>query len=180
MDDQRDLLMELFDDLKVTHEYLSRSCSTLFRLSRTLNLAQLMRALKASTRPLIQVNMLEGFFDKLLTTTRKIDLPDNINTRVRLMMTSNPKTDDMVKEKANSPTHLLAAIFTCKILRRFTDGTTQQDIQEKFKVRPKQLSTCITGRKYLGGMDRRSLTRKCKLFREDSGQSSSSKKPSTE
>lgn len=142
-DDQRDLLTKLFDDLEVTHEHLSRSCSTLSRLSKTLNLAQLMRVLKTSTRPLIQVNTLEGFFDKPLMTSRKTDLPVDINTMVRLTMTSNPNTDDIAKEWVDSPTCLLTAMFTCKILRRFGNGTTQWDIQEEFNVRPKQLSTLL-------------------------------------
>ena len=87
-DDPRDILVELFDNLEVAHEHISRSCSSLARLSRTLNLAQLMMVLRASTWPLIQINALEGFLDKPLAM-RKAELPEDTNSSVRLTMIPN-------------------------------------------------------------------------------------------
>lgn len=105
----------MFDDLEVAHEHLSRFCSTQARLSRTLNLAQLMMVLRASTQPLIQINALEGFLDEPLAAW-KADLPEDTNSRVRLTMIPNPKIGEMTKEKANSLTHLLTATFAYKLL----------------------------------------------------------------
>ena len=90
---QRDLLRELFKDLKVAHEHTAQACSVLARLSLSLTAPQLMATLKAATRPLIQVNALEGLLDKI-KTPKKMDLPDEINTRVLITMTPtrHPKT----------------------------------------------------------------------------------------
>ena len=68
----------------------------------------------------------------------------------------------MKKEKINSATRLLAATYAFKILTKFSNGTTQRQMQEEYQVRPKQLSLCLTGRKYLGGTDRRAIAKKCK------------------
>ena len=35
-------------------------------------------------------------------------------------------------------------------------------MQEWYQVRAKQLAACITGRKYLGGMDKKYIAKKCK------------------
>lgn len=92
-----------------------------------------MTVLRASTRPLIQIHALEGFLDKPLAP-RKIDLPEKIGSRVRITMVPNPNIKDMTKEKENSPTCLLVATFAYKILQKFSDGTTQHDMQGKAKT----------------------------------------------
>ena len=53
--DQR-VIAELFEALEVTHDHLATACSLLGRLSRTLKPEQLMIIIKASIRPLIQLN----------------------------------------------------------------------------------------------------------------------------
>ena len=78
------------------------------------------------------------------------------------MLTPNPQASLLCKEKINSATRLLAATYTFKILNKFGPGTTQKQIQEDYLVKPKQLSLCLTGRKYLGGSDRKAITRKRK------------------
>ena len=70
------------------------------------------------------------------------------------MLTPDPRASLLSKEKINSVMRLLAATYTFKILNRFGHGTTQRQIQEDYQVKAKQLSLCLTGRKYLGGSDR--------------------------
>ena len=87
--DQWDLLRELFEDLEVAHEHTARACSMLACLSLSLTAPQLMSTLKAVTRPLIQVNALEGLLDKV-RLPKKLDLPDEIGARVWITMTPDP------------------------------------------------------------------------------------------
>ena len=47
-ENEKRLLAELFDALELAHEQLAVACSTLGRLSRTLNLEQLLIGIKAS------------------------------------------------------------------------------------------------------------------------------------
>ena len=168
--DQRNLLRELFEDLKVAHEHTARACSILACLSLSLTAPQLMATLKAVTRPLIQVNTLEGLLDKI-KTPKKLDLPEEIATRVQITMTLDPTSKSLQGEKINSPTQLLAASVAYKILGRFSGGTTQREMQNKYSVKAKQLAACLTGRKYLGGTDKKT-SRKCRASGEEPPQPS--------
>ena len=101
--DQQNLLRELFEDLEVAHEHTARACSMLARLSLSLTAPQLMAILKAVTRPLIQMNALEGLLDKI-RTPKKLDLPEEIATRIQISMTLDPTSKSLQGEKINSPT----------------------------------------------------------------------------
>ena len=63
-----------------------------------------------------------------------------------------PSAETIKNEKANSLTRLLAATLVFKILHKFTDGTMQQRMQERYNMRLKQLALYLTGRRYLGGV----------------------------
>ena len=56
----QELIGELFDTLEMAHEQLATACSLLGRLSHTLKPGQLMLVIKASIRPLIQLNAAAG------------------------------------------------------------------------------------------------------------------------
>ena len=79
-----------------------------------------------------------------------------------MLLTPDPQAPLLLKEKVNSETRLLAATYAFKILSRFGTGTTQKQMQETYLVKAKQLSLCLTGRKYLGGSDRQARAKKRK------------------
>ena len=166
---QRELIRELFEDLEIAHEHTSRACSVLARLSMTLTPPQLMATLRAATRPLIQVNALEGLLDKI-RTPKKMDLPEDTSTRVLITMTPDPTSKKLQDERINSPTRLLAASVAYKILCKFGGGTTQTLMQSRYSVKAKQLAACLTGCKYLGGAERKA-TRKRKLSGDETSTS---------
>ena len=66
-----------------------------------------------------------------------MELPDYRATQVKLTMIPDLNSEHIKKEKANSMTRLLVATFSYKILKKFTDGVMQQELQEKYLVRPK-------------------------------------------
>ena len=123
---QRNMLRELFKDLEVAHEHTARACSVLTHLALTLIPPQVMATLKAATRPLIQINAL-GFLDKI-KTPRRMELPDDKGARVKITMTPNPNVGCMLKEKDNSPTHLLAATLAYRLLCKFSERATQREM----------------------------------------------------
>ena len=172
-ENQRQLLVELFDYLEVVHEHTARSCSILAALLKTLSTAQLKMVLQASVRPLVQLNALGGLFNPPLARPQRAELPDEVNERVWLTMMADPYTGPLAKEQMNSPTCLLAAAFSHKVLKKFGGGVRQSEIQEWFNVRPKQLATCITGRKYLDGTDQKALSRKYRASDNDNHPSTS-------
>ena len=172
MQEERELIRELFDSLETAHSELASACSSLSHLSGTLKPRQLMTILEASTRPLIQIKTTSAF--KLPDVPDKMsELPDDPEERVELLMMPNPMANTLKDERVNSPTRLLAATWAYRISNIFGKGTTQRKFQELYSVQVKQLVACIMGRKYLGGADR-----KRRLSETDEGPSSS-KKPVT-
>ena len=119
------LIAELFEALEVIHDQLATACSLLGRLFRTLRPEQLMIIIKASIRPLIQLNAAAGL-DVTTTASKSSELPDDQAEWVRIMITQEPEVPLLRKEKINSPTWLLAATYTFKILTKFGNTTTQK------------------------------------------------------
>ena len=143
------VVAELFEALEVAHDQLATACSLLGRLSRTLQAEQLMIILKASIKPLIQLNATVGL-DATAAASKSSELPDYQTEQVKIMLAPDPEAPLLKKEKLNNPNQLLAAMYSFKILTKFGDGTTQRKIQELYPVKAKQLAACITRRKYLG------------------------------
>ena len=179
IDDQRKHISELFEDMEVAHEHLAHFCSALGILSRTLTSSQLLLLLKASLRPLVQLNIAPGLFEEPRLGQERMELPKEQHKQVKLTMTPIATSGRLSQERPNSMTRLLAAMMTFKILKRFRDGITQHELQQMYGVRPKQLALCIMGKKYMGGSDRKTFERKCRALGDDSI-ASSSKKPTTE
>ena len=69
------------------------------------------------------------------------------------------------------PRQTIGGCLVIQSLEHIWQGTTQRKMQDRYSVKAKQLAACITGRKYLGGMDR-----KRRLSGQDEG-ASTSKKP---
>ena len=123
-------------------------------LSRTLTSNQLL-LLKTTIRPLIQVNTIERFLDEPGASTSKEGTTETEDDKILYSITLSPSSELIKKEKSNSPFRLVAATLAFKTLAKFTTGTTQRKIQERYDVRPKQLALYLTGRKYLGGSERK-------------------------
>ena len=166
------VIAELFETLETAHDQLAMACSLLGRLSRTLNPEQLMIIIKASIRPLIQLNAMARL-DTTTTASKPLELPEEQTEHVKLMLKPHPEASLLKKERINSATRLLAAMYVFKILNKFSNGTTQRRMQEEYQVRLKQLSLCLTGRKYLGGTNRKAIARKCKASKDAPEQSTS-------
>ena len=77
------------------------------------------------------------------------------------MMILNPKEKTFIKEVHFNSTQLLAATLAFYIDRSFGKSCTMKEVRVHFIVQNKQLSLCITGRKYLSGSKRKAQL-KCK------------------
>ena len=130
--DNKDMLMELFNDLEVARNHMARVCRHLSSLLKILTPGQLMIVLKACNHPMIQLNAIKGFLDKEMVSKCKLELPDYRGNRVCLTMLPDPKADKLKLEYENNPMCLLAATVAYKLTKMFMDGGTQ-----------KEASTCI-------------------------------------
>ena len=141
--------------MEVAYNHEARACSCLTRLSRSLSTQQLHTLLQASIKQLITFKELPKFTEETVTKQEAKDYPEDEANKLIQTITPDVKSLHIRKEKANSPTWLLAAKFTFKIINKFGSGATQRKMQEIYKVKAKQLATCITGYKYLGGAEKR-------------------------
>ena len=79
------------------------------------------------------------------------------------MMVPDPSfSAETHKEKINSATRLPAATLAFKILNNL-EMVPHRENARKYQVKPKQLSLCLTGRKYLGGTNRKAITENVRL-----------------
>ena len=157
----QELIAELFDSLEIAYDQLATASGLLGRLSHMLKPPQLILALKASIRPLIQLRTAAGIELESFTGA-PAELPDDQDERIGIMMFPDQNAPLLKKENINSSSRLLAATYTFKIINKFGKGVTQRGLQEKYQVKAKQLVLCITGRMYLGRTDKRSVLRKRK------------------
>ena len=163
---------EIFDNLEIAHEYLGRSCGLMAGLSRSLTSKQLLLLMKTTIRLLIQVNIKEGLLDEPVAGTSRKGILRSEEDEILNSLTPSPSSELIKKEKENSPFRLIAATLAFKIMNKFTTGTSQRKMQERYYVKPKQLALYLTGCRYLGGSDR-----KRRLLGQEEG---TSKKPKTQ
>ena len=123
-------------------------------LCKVLDPQQLMLIMKNVVCLLIQLNTSPGLFDPPTKKEQK-KLPDNQSERVHDTMILNPKEKTFVKEVHFNSSWLLAATLAFYINRSFGKSCTMKE------VRAKQLSQCITMRKYLSESERKAQL-KCK------------------
>ena len=100
--DQR-VIAELFEALETAHDQLATACRLLGRLSRTLKPKQLMIIIKASIRPLIQLNATAGL-DATAAASKPSELLEEQTEWVKLILTLDPEVPLLKKEKINSST----------------------------------------------------------------------------
>ena len=161
---------EIFENLEIAHEYLGRSCGLMAGLSRNLTSKQLILLMKTTIRQLIQINIKEGLLDEPVAGTSREGILRSEEEKILNSLTPSPSSELIKKEKENSPFRLIAATLAFKIMNKFTTGTSQRKMHERYHVKPKQLALYLTGRRYLGGSDR-----KRRLSEQEEGTSKKSK-----
>ena len=95
------------------------------------------------------------------TSAKRRDLPEELASRVNLTLLPSPEAETLKRETVSSSTRLLARIIYFQIKKHLGGGCTQIYATTKFGLKPKMVALCLTGRKYLGGRDKKSTT-KCK------------------
>ena len=145
----------------MAYDHEARACSHLVRLSRTLNTQQLQVILQLSIKPLITLKALPKYIEQIKTHQDTKGHPEDEKDKMMWTIMLDTTSHPIKKEKANSPTHLLAANFAFKIINKFGGGTKQRKMQEVYNVKVKQLATCIMGYKYLGGAEKKTENLSC-------------------
>ena len=101
--DQKDLLVELFDDLEVVHDRMARVCGRMSMLAKVLNPSQLMLVMKATLRLMVQLNTTAAFLDTPASSCHRKEVPQNRGERVQLTMVPDPNAAELRMDHINIP-----------------------------------------------------------------------------
>ena len=154
-------ISDIFEHAAWAHEHLSEVCANVSALAKVTDKATLLSIINGVVRPLVQLNIPEGFLnpveDKRAKTTE-----EERREKVRKTVLPVPNAPCLAHEPRNGPTRILAAAVWLKMSRKYFNEGTAKEACKRFDVRAKQLSRVLMGRKYLGGTQ----ARKCKATKE--------------
>ena len=154
-------ITDIFDHVARAHEHLAEICANVSALSKVTDKATLMSVINGAVRPLVQLNIPEGFLNPVEEKRAKTTEEER-REKVQKMVLPIPNAPCLAHEPRNGPTHILAAAVWLKMSRKYFNEGTAKEACERFDVWAKQLSRVLTGRKYLGGTQ----ARKCKATEE--------------
>ena len=102
-----------------------------------------------AVRPLVQINILEGFLNPVEDRQPKMTEEERWE-KVQKTVLPVSNAPCLAHEPKNGPTHILAAAVWLKLNHKYFNEGTAKEACDRFEVRAKQLSRVLTGRKYLG------------------------------
>ena len=154
-------IVDIFNHAVQAHRHLSEVCANVATLVKITDKTTLMSVINGAVRPLVQLNIPEGFLnpmeDKKVKTTE-----EEKRDKVRKMVLPIPDTTCLKHEPRNGLTRILTAVVWLKMSRKYFNEGTAKEACELFNVQAKQLSRVLTGKKYLGGTQ----ARRCKATNE--------------
>ena len=147
-------IIDIFDHAAQAHKHLSSVCANVSALTKVTDKATLMSVINGAVRPLIQLNVPEGFLNPIEDKKAKMTEEEN-REKVQRMVLPIPNAPCLAHELQNGPTCILTAAIWLKLSKKYFNEGTAKEACERFEVRAKQLSRVLTGKKYLGGTQAR-------------------------
>ena len=143
-------IIDIFSHAAQAHKHLSEVCANVAALAKITDKTTLMSVINGVVRPLVQLNIPEGFLnpveDKKAKTTE-----EEKRDKVRRMVLPIPNATCLKHEPRNGLTHILMAAVWLKMSQKYFNEGTVKEVCELFNVWAKQLSQVLTGKKYLSG-----------------------------
>ena len=143
-------ISDIFDHAAQAHEHLSAVCANISALAKITNKTTLHTVINGAVRPLVQINIPEGFLNPVEDKRPKTTEEERWE-KVQKMVLPVPNAPCLAHKPKNGPTHILAAAVWLKLNHKYFNEGMAKEACDRFEVRAKQLSRVLTGRKYLGG-----------------------------
>ena len=143
-------ITDIFEHAAWAHKHLAEVCVNISALAKVTDKATLLSIINGAVRPLVQLNIPEGFLNPVEDKRAKTSEEEK-REKVRKTVLPIPNAPCLAHEPRNGPTHILMAAVWLKMLRKYFNEGTAKEACEQFDVRAKQLSRVLTGWKYLGG-----------------------------
>ena len=154
-------IVDTFSHAAQAHKHLSEVCANVAALAKITDKTTLMSVINGAVRPLVQLNIPEGFLNPIEDKKALISKEEK-REKVRKTVLPVPNATCLKHKPRNSPTHILTVAVWLKMSQKYFNEGTAKEACEQFNVRAKQLSRVLTGRKYLGGTQ----AHKCKATDE--------------
>ena len=143
-------ITDIFEHAAQAHQHLSEVCTNVAALAKITDRATLMTVINGSVRPLVQLNVPEGFLNPL-EDRKAPSSEEEKREKVKKTVLPIPDATYLKHEPHNGPTRILTAAVWLRLSRKYFNEGTAKEACEHFLVRAKELSRVLTGRKYLGG-----------------------------
>ena len=147
-------ITEIFEHAARAHEHLAEVCANVSALAKVTDKATLLSVINGAVRPLVQLNIPEGFLNQVEDKWAKMTEEEK-REKVRKMVLPIPNAPCLAHKPRNGPTHILTAAVWLKMSRKYFNEGMAKEACERFDVRAKQLLRVLMGRKYLGGTQAR-------------------------
>ena len=147
----------IFDHASQAHEHLSLVCANISALAKITDRVTLHTVINGAVQLLIQITIPEGFLNPVEDRQPKTTEEERWE-KVQKMILPTANALCLAHEPRNGPTCVLAVVVWLKLNCKYFNEGMAKEACDQFKVRAKQLSRVLTGRKYLGGTQ----SKKCK------------------
>ena len=147
-------ITDIFKPVAQVHEHLSEVCANVAALAKITDKINLMTVINGAVRPLVQLNVPEGFLNPL-EDKKAPTSEEEKKEKVKKTVLPVPDATCLKHEPQNGLTRILTAVVWLKLSCKYFNEGTAKEVCKRFLVRAKQLSRVLTGRKYLGGTQAR-------------------------
>ena len=152
--EEKAFIIDIFDHMAQAHEHLSSVCANVSAFTKVTDKATLMSVINGAVRPLIQLNIPEGFLNPIEEKKAKMTEEEK-REKIHKTVLPIPNAPCLAHEPRNGLTRILTAAIWLKLSKKYFNEGTVKEVCERFEVCAKQLSRVLTGKKYLGGTQAR-------------------------
>ena len=157
-----------------THAHLLTVAAHFSLLVKISDRQTLHMVMNAAIHPLVQINMPEKFLNLMTDLVLKTMEEQRMEKLEKIILPLH-NTACMKHKPKNGPTCILAAAVWLKLKQKFFNTGMAKEACELFEVHAKQLSKVISGRKYLGGMQKKT-GKDCGMKRKSTSSKKGTKK----
>ena len=151
--------INLFENLSTATHHISIAMANLATLAKKVDPETFKKILKASARPLVQINLNEEILDPTHDKSTKSQQEAH-EEKIKQDVLPDANNARLNREPANSSTCLLTAAIYIKLKKYLFNEGTQTEASTKFKVKLKVLGQILSGKHYLGGRDQSTTQKK--------------------
>ena len=122
-------ITDIFEHAARAHEHLAEVCANISALAKVTDKATLLSIINGAVRPLVQLNIPEGFLNPIKDKRAKTTEEEK-REKVQKTVLPIPNAPCLAHEPQNGPTHILTAAVWLKLSKKyFNEGDSQGGVR---------------------------------------------------